>query len=59
MLGNGHVQQPSKLQPAAEGGKVDLNNLFQGIWLMEEEGDEAESSEDEGSAAAVSLTVLT
>ena len=56
-LGNGHVKQPSEQQPAAEGGKVDLNNLFEGIWLMEEEQSEAESSEDEGPAAEVSLTV--
>ncbi len=56
MLGNGHVKQPSEQQPAAEGGKIDLNNLFEGIWLMEEEQHEAESSEDEGPAAAVGLT---
>ena len=57
VLGNGHVKQPSEQQPAAEGGKVDLNNLFEGIWLMEEEQNEAESSEDEGPAAAVGLNV--
>ena len=57
VLDNGHVKQPSEQQPAAEGGKIDLNNLFEGIWLMEEEQNEAESSEDEGPVTAVGVTV--
>lgn len=51
------MKQPSEQQPAAEGGQIDLNNLFEGIWLMEEEQNEAESSEDGGPAAAVGLTM--